>query len=216
MKAAVNNGAEVDAAMCISSDKRNVHIGELGTLRPTVNFANYFTAPAGYVWGPRAIPDYQFVYIVEGEASFEFAGQTLELRPGHCIFYGPHTPHRLAASPRGPLTLSSVHFSWDAESAAPVSPVSHIRECSQQELLKPTPAYTVHAEGAGDVELWPFYDVQGLEGHLCAWRANFCIRKPVSSSSCAAICCSWSERSSGFSATSGFAPSASAAKSPPP
>ncbi|UUZ94050.1 AraC family ligand binding domain-containing protein [Paenibacillus sp. P25] len=99
-----------------------VNVGTIGGLRPTVNYANYFTAPAGRHWGPRKIPDYQLVYIAEGSATLEYSGRKLQLEPGHCIFYGPYTPHRLAVSPLKPLTLSSVHFSWDAESDQPVSP----------------------------------------------------------------------------------------------
>lgn len=157
----------------MQSAARSLHIGDLGKLRPKVNFANHFTAPAGYDWGPRIIPDYQFVYILEGEATIEFSGQMLELRPGNCIFYGPLTPHRLAASPRLPFTLSSVHFSWDAESTEPVSPVPNIRPCAQEELEAPAPAYTVHVQGTGDVELWPFFDVQGLEGHFVRMAKQF-------------------------------------------
>ncbi len=67
----------------------NLSVGDLGSIRPTVNFANYITAPAGYVWGPRTIPDYQLVYIVEGGATFEYSGQKLQLAPGNCIFLWP-------------------------------------------------------------------------------------------------------------------------------
>jgi AraC-like DNA-binding protein len=71
-----------------------------------------------------------------------------------------------------------VHFSWDAESTEPVSPIPYIRLCSENDLELPAPAYTVYAEGIGDVELWSFYDVQGLEGHFVRLAKEFLHQEP--------------------------------------
>jgi AraC-like DNA-binding protein/mannose-6-phosphate isomerase-like protein (cupin superfamily) len=152
---------------------RNIHVGKMGSIRPTVNLANHITVPAGVVWGPRTIPDYQFVYIVNGSASLEYAGQKLDLRPGHCVFYGSHTPHRLSASQLEPLTIASVHFRFDTESPEPVSPQPYLKACPESDLHLPDVTYTIQVEGIGDVELWALFDVQGVEGLFTRMAKEF-------------------------------------------
>ena len=163
-----------------SLPSRTTDVGMLGSIRPTVNFANYFTAPPGMQWGPRTIPDCQLIYIVSGSASFEMAGKRLELSPGHCIFYGSDSPHRLAASPDSPLTLSSIHFSWDAPSPEPVHPVPLIRSCSEQQLSMPARVYTITVEGHGAVEMWNLFRVEGLDGLFQRIAREFLYREPGS------------------------------------
>ncbi|NRF95368.1 helix-turn-helix transcriptional regulator [Paenibacillus frigoriresistens] len=130
------------------------------------------------VWGPRTIPDYQLVYIIHGSATMEYAGRKLELRPGHCIFYGSHTPHRLAASPLAPLTIASVHFRFDAQSPEPVSPHPYLKACPESDLQLPAVTYTIEVEGIGDLELWPLFDVKGVEGLFIRMAKEFLHRDP--------------------------------------
>ncbi|WJH34343.1 AraC family transcriptional regulator [Paenibacillus sp. CC-CFT747] len=138
-------------------------VGRLGDLRPTVNFANYITVPPGRVWGPRINPDSQLVYIVSGGATLELAGRLIEAAPGHCLFYGSETPHRLSAQANEPLTLSSIHFSWNAPSLEPRHPVPGIRDCREEDLSLPAKAYEVEVEGSGPAVMQHLYDRKGLE-----------------------------------------------------
>ncbi|UUZ79806.1 AraC family transcriptional regulator [Paenibacillus sp. P26] len=57
-------------------------------------------------------------------------------------------------------------------------PIPEIKPCPEEELEKPAPLYMVHAEGIGDVELRPFYDVQGLEGHFVRLASEFLHQEP--------------------------------------
>ncbi|MDD9271374.1 AraC family transcriptional regulator [Paenibacillus sp. GCM10023248] len=154
------------------------HLGSLGNLRPTVNFANYFQSPAGTFWGPRTIPDCQLILVVSGAATFEFAGKCLHLLPGSCLFYGADTPHRLAISSEGPSTLGSIHFSWDSASSEAVHPEPRIVMHSRGSLAQPARTYSVHVEGHGDVDLWNFYEVTQLEGLFARIAKEYLHQEP--------------------------------------
>ncbi|SDP12762.1 AraC-like ligand binding domain-containing protein [Paenibacillus sp. yr247] len=154
------------------------HLGYLGNLRPTVNFSNYFQAPAGTYWGPRTIPDCQLILIVSGSASFEFAGKRLDLLPGNCLFYGSDTPHRLAISSDGPSTLGSIHFSWDSASSEAIHPEPTIISHSIEQLTTPAKTYTIHVEGHGDVDIWHFFEITKLESLFARIAKEFVHQDP--------------------------------------
>lgn len=164
--------------MAFKHPSRYIHVGKMGAIRPTVNLANHITVPAGMVWGPRMIPDYQLVYIINGNATMESAGKKLALRPGHCIFYGSHTPHRLAASPLAPLTIASVHFRFDSQSLEPVSPHPYLKACPESDLKLAAVTYIIEVEGIGDLELWPLFDVKGVEGLFTRMAKEFLYQDP--------------------------------------
>lgn len=154
------------------------HLGSLGNLRPTVNFSNYFQAPAGTFWGPRTIPDCQLILVVSGSANFEFAGKCLNLLPGNCLFYGSDTPHRLAISSDGPSLLGSIHFSWDSASTEAIHPEPTIILHTREQLVRPAKTYTVHVEGHGDVDMWHFYEFTQLESLFARIAKEFVHQEP--------------------------------------
>ncbi len=100
----------------------------LAAIRPAVNFANAHATVPGQTWGPRTIPDWQLVYVLEGEAELELGGGRYRLRAHDCAYYGPGDAHRLISSLHAPFTFCSIHFCWDADSPVPVHPLRGIDE----------------------------------------------------------------------------------------
>jgi len=116
--------------------QRIIPLGDINTMTPVVHYAEYARSPANYTWGPRTIPDFQFVLVAEGKMELETGGAHLALEQGDCAFYGPDNPHRLRiVSPKG-ASLFSVHFDWRGATAEPVHPATGIRE--NAELLADT------------------------------------------------------------------------------
>src|SRR5690348_17533993 len=94
-------------------ESRQVHCGPLSQLRPTVNIANLTTAEPGQEWGPRVIPDCQFIYIISGEAVLKLGSNEYRAAAGDCVFFGSDSPHIFTSTKENPITFSSIHFSWD-------------------------------------------------------------------------------------------------------
>lgn len=141
-------------------------IGPLSQLRPTVNFASLATASPGQTWGPRTIPDCQFLYVVSGQAVVDIGPETYYLHAGDGVFYGSGSPHRIEASRTDPCRFCSIHFSWDKPSPQPVHPYSGIRECTAADLSHPPLTYRVEVEGYVEKVVFPHYfSNRGLE-HL--------------------------------------------------
>lgn len=111
-------------------------VGDLATIRPAVNFANRHTAAPGQTWGPRTIPDWQLVYVLNGQAELELGGASYRLQAHDCAYYGPDDVHRLVSSVQNPFTFCSIHFRWDSESPEPVHPLKGIKECQQSGVKK--------------------------------------------------------------------------------
>ncbi|MDF2959582.1 MAG: AraC family transcriptional regulator [Paenibacillus sp.] len=135
------------------------YIAKLSEIRPVVNFANRLIARPGQNWGPRTIPDCQFIFVISGQATIKLGPQTYRISSGECVFYGANSPHQIISSQTDPVTFSSIHFSWDQESAKPVHPVAEIRDCEERELEMKPAAYAVQMDGFGEVQV-PHYFVQ--------------------------------------------------------
>jgi AraC-like DNA-binding protein len=146
--------------------ERYIEIGQLSAIRPVVNFANFTTSPVGFSWGPRTIPDCQFVHVVSGSAEVFMNGATRVINSGDTVFYGMDTPHRIVVSQDHPCTFYSIHFSWDRVLADPIHPISAdsvITDCSIEDLEKHGPAYNVTMEGYGKVWIPHFFNIPKIE-----------------------------------------------------
>ncbi|MFD0960162.1 AraC family transcriptional regulator [Paenibacillus chungangensis] len=147
-------------------DQSRVHVGNLSTIRPTVNFANRSVSLPGQQWGPRTIPDSQLLYVVSGSAVLTLGNQQIHLAAGDCVFYGSNSPHKIISSVADPSTLASIHFSWDQESPKPISPIGNILACSDNELTLPTQTYTIDVDGYGNFVLPNHFVISDLESYF--------------------------------------------------
>jgi AraC-like DNA-binding protein len=145
--------------------ERYIEIGQLSAIRPVVNFANFTTYPAGARWGPRIIPDCQFIHVVSGSAEIVLNGTQRSIVSGDTVFYGMDTPHQIMVSQDQPCTFYSIHFSWDRELADPIHPYSDLAltMCSTEDLAKHGPSYSVTIEGYGRVIIPHFFNIPKIE-----------------------------------------------------
>jgi AraC-like DNA-binding protein len=85
------------------------HLTCLPKVRLTV--ANYFSIqPGRHSWGPREIPDYEFILQVEGSARYSDPQGPLTLLAGEVLLIPPGVRHLLRASLERPAALSCIHF----------------------------------------------------------------------------------------------------------
>jgi AraC-like DNA-binding protein len=145
--------------------ERFIEIGQLSAIRPVVNFANFTTSPAGTKWGPRIIPDCQFIHVVSGSAEIVVNGTPRSIVSGDTVFYGMDTPHQIVVSQDQPCTFYSIHFSWDRELADPIHPYSDaaLTECSFEDLQQHGPSYSVTMEGYGRMMIPHFFNIPKIE-----------------------------------------------------
>jgi AraC-like DNA-binding protein len=129
-------------------------------MTPTVNFASRASTEYESVWGPRLIPDFQFVYIVSGRAVLSIGNERLQAEAGQFLFYGPDVPHRLIAEA---LThYFSLHFQWDGHPPYPVHPAPGLRTAVLDETCA-LPGYRLTADGYGELAIPVHFSVQGVE-----------------------------------------------------
>lgn len=157
--------------------RRSIQIGSLSGLRPVVNFSNFTTVPAGSKWGPRTIPDCQFIHVVSGEAQITLNGETVVAVSGDTVFYGTDTPHRIVAGSQ-PFTFHSIHFSWDRESAEPDPPHDGLRRCDPEALAQTGPAYIVTLDGYGEVEIPHLMRIPKIENAFAPIAREFAMAEP--------------------------------------
>ncbi len=69
------------------------------------------TYPRGARLGPRTIPDFEFVWIIDGEATITYGGADWRLRPGDLALVAPGVLHEFAWNPRGATRHGYIHFS---------------------------------------------------------------------------------------------------------
>ncbi len=143
-----------------------IHLGAFSKMQPAVNFANYHEVSATTVWGPRTIPDFQFIYVVKGNPMLEMGDYQRELTTGDCIFLGPESPHLFSAGGQTPLSILSLHFDWNRDSPEPIHPVEGIRTCTSADLSKRINSYVIDLSGVGDVMIPHYVVIPELEGSL--------------------------------------------------
>jgi AraC family transcriptional regulator, arabinose operon regulatory protein len=81
----------------------------------TVRMANFFTVGQNNnSWGPRIIPDYEFVYIVKGQAEYKGTSQTetIILKQDQVLLIPPHEEHVFSCQKVVPTIISCIHFSF--------------------------------------------------------------------------------------------------------
>lgn len=133
------------------SANRTCNLGLLNRLLPVVHFAEYAYRGAN-AWGPRIIPDCQFVYVIGGQMELRLGGRSYALQSGDCGYYGQHSPHTLRL--KSPDTrFYSIHFDWHSESMTPVHPILGIRECDSAALLSPPTAYNIDIDERLNISL---------------------------------------------------------------
>ncbi|MGG1516357.1 helix-turn-helix domain-containing protein [Paenibacillus oryzisoli] len=128
-------------------------LGSMDVLLPAVNYANIQNIPAGIVYGPRTIPDYQFVYVIAGRMDLCIGRDIYTILPGECAFYGADTIHKLTAHPDKPVTFISLHFDWHRLSPEPVHPGPKLQNYAVTPPFEPALRYTVDVTGYGSVTL---------------------------------------------------------------
>lgn len=61
---------------------------------PVIRFSNYFTVPAGTIWGPRTIPDLEFIYCIQGRFFYRDADVgEIVFGPGELLTIFPEVEH---------------------------------------------------------------------------------------------------------------------------
>lgn len=158
--------------------ERNIEIGNLSSIRPVVNFANFSTVPAGTTWGPRMIPDCQLIHVVSGEAEVTLNGTSRRILSGDTVFYGTDTPHRIVVDGDFPFTFYSIHFSWDRETADPVPPYHDIERCGPQDLERSGPAYRVTMDGHGTITMQHYFHIPKIENFLAPIVSEYMMAEP--------------------------------------
>lgn len=81
-------------------------------VQPQIAVANYFTVNPGTVWGPRTIPDYELILVVEGEFELELEQERLTIEPSEvlCIFPREHHTFRHLPTPGRRGVISCLHL----------------------------------------------------------------------------------------------------------
>lgn len=78
-------------------------------LDPTVRIANYHVLGPMRCWGPRTIPDFELILIVEGLFAYETADAVLQLEPGYVLCIPPGEEHVFRCLDTAPATISCIH-----------------------------------------------------------------------------------------------------------
>ncbi|MDF2646835.1 MAG: AraC family transcriptional regulator [Paenibacillus sp.] len=129
-------------------------LGPIALLLPTVNYANVEReVSAGFVFGPRTIPDCQLVYVVSGRMDLWIGANMYSLLPGECAYYGSGTPHMLSVHPSRAATFISLHFDWQRVSPEPVHPGAKLERFAGGPPFDSPLPYTVEVEGYGSVSI---------------------------------------------------------------
>jgi hypothetical protein len=158
--------------------ERSIQVGNLSKIRPVVNFANFTTVPAGTSWGPRRIPDCQFIHVVSGEAEVILNGAARRIISGDTAFYGIDTPHQILVVPDHSLTFYSIHFSWDRESAEPILPYDELKDCSPQDLERFGPSYKVTMDRYGTITMPNFFNIPKIENFMSPIVKEYLMAEP--------------------------------------
>ena len=122
-------------------------LGALGDLRPRVNLSARVQAEPGRSWGPRTVSDSQLIFVLSGKLWVRLGSKEFTARRGHCVFYGPDSPHWIVASEPEPCAFVYIHFDWDAWSRRPIHPYWGVHECSFDELDQEPVAHLLTVEG---------------------------------------------------------------------
>jgi AraC-like DNA-binding protein len=158
--------------------ERMIQIGNLLKIRPAVNFANFTTVPAGTRWGPRRIPDCQFIHVVSGEAEVILNGAVRRIISGVTVFYGIDTPHQIVVAPDHPFTFYSIHFSWDRELADPIPPYNELEECGHQDLELIGPSYSITMDTYGTMTMPHFFNIPKIENLMAPIVREYMMAEP--------------------------------------
>lgn len=84
-------------------------------LNPVVSFANRLACEPGFVFGPRAVREHQFIYTAAGKGRAEIGRRRYEAVQGDLFYYGPGVPHRFEADEAEPFVLYGLHFAPTGE-----------------------------------------------------------------------------------------------------
>lgn len=84
---------------------------EPASIFPLVNVANYFTASPHCIWGPRTMPDFEFIYVIQGEFSFAAGQKKEKLIEGDLLIIYPEEKHTFVHTGDGsnPGVISCLH-----------------------------------------------------------------------------------------------------------
>jgi AraC-like DNA-binding protein len=115
--------------------------------RPAV--ADY---PPGAQMSTRVIDDFEFVWMLRGDAHVMLAGDRLRLRPGHLLLVPPELRHGFAWDPTRPSRHGYVHFEPGSAHTPPTSGPS-VRRMTPEDPLSGLCAYLLWL-GRGGLEDW--------------------------------------------------------------
>ena len=131
-------------------------LGPMSLLLPAINYANMHIASPGVSYGPRTIPDYQFVFVVSGGMDLSISDGDYEIHPGEFAYYGPDTPHKWSIRADRPTTFISVHFDWHRMSSEPMHPGPRIKNIQEGPPFEAGPSWAIEVEGYGGIRI-PFH-----------------------------------------------------------
>lgn len=155
-----------------------VRIGALTQISPTVNFANHSTVSTDVYWGPRWIPDCQLICVISGQLTLQYGGKKYMMNANQGAFYGKEIPHYLKVTSSGPLTYSSIHFSWNMHSPEPVDPIPLLRTDRSADLSRPAALYNLDVDGYGEFTIPHHFTMPHLENMFLPIVREFRNREP--------------------------------------
>jgi len=97
----------------------DVRFVELEAVSPYVRIAREIACEGGHETGPRQIPDYEFVLMLEGEGYTECCGKKRPFAAGDLLYYRPYRWHNFATTGQLATRHIVVHFDYSPRLRCP-------------------------------------------------------------------------------------------------
>jgi len=97
------------------------------------------TYPPGSTFGPRVLPDYEFVWIIEGDVSYHYNGESLDTPPGSVVLCRPGFRDSFTWDTSRPTRHGFAHFVLDdmPEDLGPVEDWPVLRVMPDNDIIRP-------------------------------------------------------------------------------
>jgi AraC family transcriptional regulator len=115
------------------------NVNHVGTLTQGPSVADY---PAGARMATRVIDDYEFVWMLRGDAILVTDGERTPLLPGALLLVPPAVRHAFEWDPRTPCRHGYVHFRGEREGVPQVGP-ARLRRMTDRDPLAGLCAYLI-------------------------------------------------------------------------
>ncbi len=141
--------------------------------RGLVRTADY---PPGATFGPRRLPDHEFVWLLRGTARWRVEegpeGQEVELRPGVLALARAGTTDGYRWDARRPSTHAYVHFAADTTALPPGTQWPRTRTLGDQDPMQSLCSYLLRLAETGDDE------ARARSDQVVGWLLELFVRGP--------------------------------------